>query len=112
MMPPVKETGCWQCGSNDTILEFLRIERWCSSELISREVSADASERRVRERYCVLAHVGLISLISDNAGAEMFEITDWDELYLRGEVDAELFRPIPKLRPPDKVRPGDWAGVV
>jgi len=39
-----------------------------------------------------------------------YELTSWSELYLSGDVDAELRRPLPAVRPPDKVRPGWWAG--
>jgi len=39
-----------------------------------------------------------------------YELTSWGELYLSGDVDVELRRPLPAVRPPDKVRPGWWAG--
>lgn len=91
---------------------MLQAEGLCSPEFISRELSADASARRVRERCRVLSHAGMVAPISDDADADHFEITVWGELYLEGKVNAELMRPMPRPRPPDKVRPSEWAGFV
>jgi CubicO group peptidase (beta-lactamase class C family) len=41
---------------------------------------------------------------------DKYEITSWGEMYLGGDVEAELRRPLPAMRLPDTVRPGWWAG--
>lgn len=111
-MSTIRKSGTWQCALDDRILEVLQTEELSSPELISQELSADASSRRVLERCRVLAHAGLVVPIIDDADAEFYEITEWGELYLDVEVNAGLIQPLPRPRPPDKVRPSFWSGIV
>ncbi|RDZ34492.1 repressor phrH2 [Haloferax sp. Atlit-47N] len=108
----MRKSGTWQCALDDRILEVLRTEGLSPPELISREITANVSPRRVRERCRVLAHAGLASPIVDEENAEFFEITGWGELYLDGKVNASLMQPLPRPRPPDKVRPRFWTSLV
>jgi hypothetical protein len=41
---------------------------------------------------------------------DKYELTSWGEMYLSGDVDAELQRLLPAGRPLDKIRSGWWAG--
>jgi hypothetical protein len=41
---------------------------------------------------------------------DQYEIASWGESSLDGDVNAERWRPLPAVRPPDTVRPGWWAG--
>lgn len=111
-MSAPRKSGRWQCALDERILEFLRLKGWSSPELIARELSAEASRRRVHERCRVLAHAGLVLPNSDDVDADRFNITGWGELYLDGKINAELMRPLPRPRPPDKVRPIRWMGPV
>jgi hypothetical protein len=58
----------------------------------------------------VLANAGLVEVHPRATLDDRYELTSWGELYLAGDVDAELQRPLPAVRPPDKVRSGWWAG--
>jgi hypothetical protein len=58
----------------------------------------------------MLANPGFVDVYSREGGLDdRYGIIGWGELYLEGEVDAELRRPCPAVRPPDEVRPGWWA---
>lgn len=108
----VRKMGRWMQQLDERILEYLSHEGWATADTLTREFGPEVSKRRIRERFRVLSHAGLVSPYLDSSEADTFEITGWGELYLKGEVNAELIRPIPRPRPPDKVRPGEWAGFV
>ena len=54
----------------------------------------------------------IVARVEREDEAPNWRLSSWEELYLAGEVDAKLRRPLPRARPPDKVRPGWWAGFV
>lgn len=96
---------------DDRILEHLRDEDWATPATMAADLRFDASRDRLDERCRVLSHAGLIEPWMDTADADTFELTRWGKLYLDGEVDADLRRPLPRPRPPDKVRPRAFTGV-
>jgi hypothetical protein len=93
---------------DERILEHLDDFGWSSPSLMRQHFRFSTTESRVRRRCEVLADADLIAPIYD--GASMFEITTIGRLYLQGEIDANLRRPLPRPRPPHAVRPGWWAG--
>jgi hypothetical protein len=109
-MDEIRLTGQWMQLLDDRILEKLAREGLSWPSQIARDPSVGGSEARVHERCRVLCEAGLIEPFLDEPDVEMFEISAWGMLYLEGEVDADLDRPTPGMRPPDKVRPGWWAG--
>ncbi|WP_396611600.1 repressor phrH2 [Haloferax sp. S1W] len=108
----MRKSGDWMTIWDDRILEYLGGNDWGSPESIYGELGDETTLRQVRERCRVLCHAGLAAPLIDHASADVFEITGWGQLYLEGTVNAGLIRPIPKPRPPDKVRPDYWAGFV
>ncbi|WP_248897781.1 winged helix-turn-helix domain-containing protein [Haloplanus halobius] len=78
---------------------------------IAFEQDVEADRRRIERRCRVLANAGFVDVYLRDLGLDdEYELTSWGEMYLDGDVDAELQRPLPAVRPPDKVRPGWWAG--
>jgi hypothetical protein len=65
---------------------------------------------RFRSRCSVLANAGFVDVVEREGLHDEYEITSRGEQYLDGDVDAELRRPTPGVRPPDKIRPAWWAG--
>jgi len=108
----MRKSGDWMTIWDDRILEFLLEHGWGSPETIHWEVGRETTLHQIRQRCRVLCHAGLASPFIDERSADMFEITMWGQLYLEGKVNAGLIRPIPKPRPPDKVRPDYWTGFV
>jgi hypothetical protein len=98
---------------DERILE--RLEEWdepLTPFLIADDLGVD--DRFVRHRCQVLAHAGFLEVVERDEDEkqlpEQFTISSWGELYLDGEVDAQHRQPSPAPRPPDKVRPGWFAG--
>jgi hypothetical protein len=96
--------------TDDRILEYLAQVSTATAWEIAFEQGFEGETRRFRTRCRVLANAGFVSVVPREGLHDEYEITNWGELYLNGEVDAELQRPCPAVRPPDKVRPGWWAG--
>jgi hypothetical protein len=75
------------------------------------EQTVEGDRRQIERRYRVLANAGFVDVYFRDVGSDdQYEVTSWGELYLDGDVDTELQRPLPAVRPPDKVRPVWWAG--
>lgn len=70
---------------DDRILEHLSGDGWSSPSVMAADSSFDASEGRIQERCEFLVYAGLIAPIA----RRMYDITQWGELYLDGEIDAE-----------------------
>lgn len=99
---------------DDRILEHLAEVGWSSPEVMLSYPAfqrLDVTRGILLDRCRILAHAELIEPFSDNTTEDMFELSIWGELYLDGQIDADLRRPIPKLRPPDKVRPRCWIRI-
>ena len=93
---------------DERILECLQSEGRGSAWSIAFDIKG---ERHRVARHCrVLAHAGFIERIPREGLEDHWIITDWGRLYLNGKVNADHRRPLPAPRPPDKVRPGWYAG--
>ena len=107
----MRKTGLWMQHTDDRILEHLAGVSKATAWEIAHDMGDPSAERRVRHRCRVLANAGFVDVYFREIGLDdQYEITSGGELYLEDEVDAELQRPCPAVRPPDKVRPGWWAG--
>jgi hypothetical protein len=97
--------------TDDRILEYLSSVSTATAWEIAYEQGIEGDRRRIENRFRVLANAGCVDVYFRDVGLDdEYEITGWGEMYLDGDVDAELRRPLPAVRPPDKVRPGWWAG--
>ena len=106
-----RKTGHWMQYIDERILEYLSQVSKATAWEIAYEQGVEADQRRIDHRCRMLANAGFVDIYLREIGLDdQYEITSWGELYLEGEVDAELQRPCPAVRPPDKVRPGWWAG--
>ncbi len=93
---------------DERILEHLADEGWATARTMARCPGFETSESRLAERCHVLAHADLIAPLMDCRRADVWELTGRGVRYLRGEVDAESIRPLPKVRPSGAVRPLQW----
>jgi hypothetical protein len=103
----MRQDADWMYQLDERILEHLDAG-WSSPSLMRRHFRFSPSERRIRRRCEVLADAGLVAPLFEDSS--MYEITTIGRLYLEGEIDADLRRPLPGPRPPHAVRPGWWAG--
>jgi len=111
MSDVIRKCGCWMNHTDDRILEYLSEVSKATAWEIAFEQGVEGNRRRIERRCRVLANAGFVDVYFRDAGLDdEYEITTWGELYLDGDVDAELQRPLPAMRPPDKMRPGWWAG--
>jgi len=104
-----RRSADWLCHLDERIMECLdesaeALTPW----MIAQDLGAP-TERRVDERCRVLAQAGFVQMTRRTID-DKFTITGWGRLYLEGEVDAGLRRPLPAPRPPEAVRPGWYAG--
>lgn len=65
--------------------------------------------KRFRNRCRVLSNASVVDVVERDGLHDEYELASWGELYLSGDVDAELQRLLPAVRPPHKVRPDWWA---
>ena len=103
--------GLWMDVLDERILEYLDGVHWSDATLMSRFGGVEATPERVDERCRVLARLGYVEPALDGGNPEettMWELGYWGKRYLAGEVDAEMYRPVPAPRPPEAVRPGSW----
>jgi len=104
--------GDWMEDVDERIMECLdESEKPLTPWMVADDLGAP-TRRRVDERCRVLAQAGFVTLTQRVAVDDKFTITGWGRLYLAGEVDADLRRPLPAPKPPGKVRPGWYAGFV
>lgn len=93
---------------DDRILQYLADHGRSSAWQIAFDV--DLRNRRVRNRCRVLAYAGFVAH-HDRAGLDgHWSLTTWGEQYLAGVVDADLYRPLPRMRPAYATRPDWWGG--
>jgi DNA-binding IclR family transcriptional regulator len=94
---------------DERILEHLQESE---SPLTAWELAFDLDARTslVRHRCRTLQHAGFLYRHPRETLDDRFALAVWGRLYLTGEVDANLRRPMPRPRPPHAVRPGWWAG--
>lgn len=96
----------WMNHTDERILEYLSEEGETFAWGIAHDVGRD--HQHVRRRLRVLARADLVERVERENRAPNWRLSSWGELYLAGEVDAELRHPLPGARPPDKVRPTCW----
>jgi len=98
-------------ADDERILEYLADEGWSSPRLMSR-FGVKLEKDQVQKRCKLLARVGFVVPVRTDqtiAEATKWELSPQGERYLEGEVDANLYRPLPAVRPPEGVRPGWYA---
>lgn len=110
MSDDIRRSGSWMTYADDRIIEYLAQVSTATAWEIAFEQGVQGEASRFRSRCRVLANAGFVDVIERDSLHDEYELTSWGELYLDGDVDAELRRPLPAMRPPDKVRPGWWAG--
>lgn len=84
----MRQSAGWMHQLDERIIEHLDVEGWATAETMHREFCFSASEDRIEERCRALQDAGLVAPIF--RGCEMFELTTVGQLYLDGELDAEL----------------------
>ena len=79
-----RKSAAWQHQLDDRILEYLHREGWGSPDLMAAAPEFDASEGRIGERCQMLVFAGMVAPLH----ADMYELTNWGQLYLDGDLDA------------------------
>lgn len=101
--------GSWMEDIDERLLKTLN---GADDPLTAWQLSFDLgnpTRQRLRERCRVLGNAGFV-VVPRPPLNEQYEITSWGEGYLHGEVDADLRRPLPAPKPPEKMRPSEYAG--
>ncbi|GAA0206951.1 repressor phrH2 [Halobaculum roseum] len=100
--------GDWMQGLDERVLERLAEQ----GNAPARMIASDIDEPRLRvARLCkVLAEAEFIEREEREGFADERYITSWGLLYLAGELNAELRRPEPGMRPGGRIRPGWYTG--
>ena len=101
--------GVWMLGVDERILEQLDD---ADEPMTAWELAHDLGEvtrGHVATRCKVLADAGFAVRLARDGTEDQYDITGWGQRYLLGEVDADLRRPLPAPRPPEAVRPGEYA---
>jgi DNA-binding FadR family transcriptional regulator len=83
----VRKQAAWMRKLDDRILEHLDRD-WSTPSLMAQHPcfeDMNVSRGQIRERCQMLADAGLV----DRQHDDIYEITTWGQLYLRGEVDAQ-----------------------
>ncbi|WP_232703170.1 hypothetical protein [Halobacterium wangiae] len=83
----MRKTATWMRQLDERILEHLDESGWSTPSLMANHPGfekMEVSKGQIRERCQMLADAGLVALQHQ----DLFEITTWGQLYLRGEVDA------------------------
>jgi len=93
---------------DERILERLADDGTAPAWMIASDI--EIPRVRVGSRCRVLAEADFITREPREGFADVWEISSMGLLYLAGELDADHRRPLPAPRPPDKVRPGWYAG--
>jgi hypothetical protein len=90
----------WMQQLDERIIEALHEDRWLSPSVLASRAAISASERRIRERFLVLAHAHSVAPLGgcDGVISDHYVLTRKGFEYLRGELDARHHRPPPKVR--------------
>lgn len=94
--------------TDERILESLSEEGRATAWMIGTNIETD--DRYVYHRLKILADAEFVERVIGGRVRDEWEITGWGEGYLSEEIDGEHRKPKPAPRPPDKVRPGWYAG--
>jgi len=97
----VRAAGDWMTVLDDRLLEELRRDDYVTLGKLAARVPHPATQFRVAERLRVLAQAGYVE--PERPDREKWWITYWGELYLDGEVRADLIMPEPSAARPGYV---------
>lgn len=97
----------WMVHSDERILERLAEEGHGPSWMIASDL--DYQRFHVARRCRMLAEAEFVEREQRDGFADEWYITTWGVLYLKGELDADLRRPDPGMRPGGRVRPSWYA---
>jgi len=104
----VRKMSRWMESVDERILERLASEGDGTAFAISLDV--DRTRFHVLHRCRVLAEAEFVEREQRGQLEERWAISTWGLLYLAGELDADLRRPVPGMRPGGRIRPGWYAG--
>lgn len=109
----VRRNAGWQERLDERILEILDDEPWSAPPIMVFELPISATESQIRDRCMVLADAELVHI--KPADHWKCELTTRGKLYLKGELDVELY---PDPRPPSMLEelkqsksPAYWAAT-
>jgi len=84
----MRKTATWMRQLDERLLEHLNESGWSTPSMMAGHPGfekMEVSKGQIRERCQMLADAGLVAL----EHRDIYEITTWGQLYLRGEVDAQ-----------------------
>jgi len=93
---------------DERILEYLANEGTSPVWMLAEDLIYERGH--VRRRCRTLAEAEFVDIERRDGNDDRWDITTWGLLYLAGELDADLRRPVPALRPGGRIRPGWYAG--
>lgn len=103
-----RKSSIWMVHSDERILERLAEEGHAPAWMIGSDL--DYRRAHVANRCRVLAEAEFLERKEREGFADEWFITTWGLLYLKGELDADLRRPDPGMRPGGRIRPSWYAG--
>lgn len=103
-----KKPSTWMEIIDHRVLERLAEQGNAPAWMIASDI--DEPRLRVARRCKVLAEAEFIEREERAGFADEWYITSWGMLYLKGELDADLRRPDPGMRPGGRIRPSWYAG--
>lgn len=98
----------WLQHLDERLLEYIVTEGGSRAWVIASDL--DVRQVRVARRCRVLAEAEFLECERRKEFADRWDITSWGLLYLAGELDADLRRPLPGPRPGGRIRPAWYAG--
>jgi len=104
----MRQSAEWMQLIDDRILEIVQEFEPATSNLIHEKIRLTASRKQVRARCRLLANVGFLEPFIDSSQADMWEISIWGNLYLEGELNADLRRPQPRPQSAQVIGPQHW----
>ena len=99
----VRSSSIWMTSVDERILENLRDEEELTVWMIAEDL--DMQTGIIRDRCRTLVDAGFLYRLRRGRGEhedmpDKFGLSIWGRLYLLGDVDADLRRPVPGPRPP------------
>jgi len=94
----MRQSAEWMQLIDDRILEIVSEFEPATSGLIHQKLRLTVSSKQVQERCRLLANAGLLQPFIDSRRADMWEISIWGGLYLKGELNADLRRPQQRIQ--------------
>jgi len=104
----MRQSAEWMQQIDERILEIVQEFEPATSNLIHEKLRLTASPKQVQERCRLLANAGLLEPFIDSRRADMWEMSIWGNLYLNGELNADLRRPQPEPQSPHVTGSQRW----